>query len=144
MKIYYFISLALISALFVSCSRDVTQAQLRQEYNEDAPKAQELYGKGQAEEQKGDKKGAAKIYDDLAARYPAFSQADEASFKAAQYWEQLSEPRKAFDSYQYYITTYRNGQNYKSALDRQSAIAFMAARGDLKDSFLGLKTQPQI
>lgn len=143
MKKYYLISLALISAGVISCSRDVTQAQLRKEFNEDAPKAQELYQKGQAEEQKGDRKGAAKVYDDLALRYPSFSQADESSYKAGQYWEQLSEPRKAFQSYQYYITTYRNGRNYKSALERQSAIAFMAARGDLKDSFLGLKTEPE-
>jgi len=143
MKIYSILCITLLSAGVFSCTRDLTQAQLRQEYNEDAPKAQELFNKAQAQEQKGDKKDAAKIYDDLALKYPSFSQSADSSYKAAKYWEDLSEPRNAFKSYQYYITTYRNGKNYKSALERQSAIAFMAARGDLKDSFLGMKTEPE-
>jgi len=142
MKPYYFILLALTSLGVISCNSTQNQAQLLEEYNEGAPKAISLFEKGKAEEEKGDIRSAAKIYDRLATIYPAYKQSAEASFNAGQHWEKLGEPMKAFESYQQYITTYRSGRNYSSALDRQSAIAFSAAKGELVQSFLGLKTEP--
>ncbi len=138
------VPIVFLPLIFTSCSDlDQPGAQLTTELKDTTPKAEQLYQKGLAQEQKGDWSGAAKVFDTLAKRYPTYEKAAELNYKAAQYWEKESKPEIAFDSYQHYIQTFRNGINYKSALDRQSAIAFMAAKGGLATNFLGLKQEPQ-
>ena len=143
----YFILLlpfTLFMLLFTSCSDlDQPSAHLTTEIHNSTPKAEKLYLKGVSQEQKGDWSGAAKTFDSLVKRYPTYEKAALSNYKAAQYWEKESEPEAAFDSYQHYIQTFRNGINYKSALDRQSSIAFTAAKGGLSTNFLGLKQEPQ-
>lgn len=132
-----------LAVVVCSCSDLVDEgAQLKTEVSHNAPKAQQLHAKGQAKEQAGKYKDAAEIYDTLATKYPSYGKAPELNFQAAQYWEKVSNPEKAFSSYHNYIRTFRNGRNYKSALDRQSSIAFMAAKGGLTKNFLGLKQEP--
>ena len=141
----YILTFILFGLLFLSSCSDLDQAgaQLTNEVSRNAPKATQLYEKGLKAEQKGDYKEAAKQYDQLAKKYPTFEKSAEANFKAGQYWEKVSEPVNAFDSYHEYIQRYRNGAYYKDALDRQSAIAFSASEGGLTKKFLGLNQEPQ-
>lgn len=130
--------------LIISCS-DLAQngAQLASEIDKNAPKAEQIAQKGKSAEQRGDIKTAAKLYDELALKHPSYTGAAELNYKAATLWESISKPEKAFESYQNYITTFRSGQNYQSALTRQSSIAFLAAKGGLSTKFLGLTQDPQ-
>lgn len=133
-----------IVSLFSSCSDlETPNAQLASEVGKNLPKAQELHYKGDEAEKKGDLGDAAKYYDLLSIRYPSYDKAPELNYKAAQYWESENKPVNAFDSYQNYIQKFRNGVNYQSALDRQSGIAYSAAKGGLNKKFLGLKQEPQ-
>jgi len=126
----------------ISCAHYDGKARLTNEHAKDMPRAEDLYNKGLKQEQQGDLDDAAKIYDLLAERYPSYAKAEGASFQAAQFWEREGEPKKAFDSYQRYIETFRNGRQYKHALKRQSEIAFAAATGGLTTTFLGMKSEP--
>ncbi len=142
MKHCYTLLIALTALSLFSCTKDYTGAHLRDEFDESRTKADAICHKGNCAIEDGNDKKAAKAYDLLAERHPTHVDAPESVYKAGQCWENVSDPRKAFDSYQTYITTYRNGEHYQAALDRQSEIAFGAANGSLQDSFLGLKSEP--
>jgi len=132
MKLTFICLLGVLSLGMISCNQALNTAQLRDEYSADTSKESKLYQKGKSEESKGDLRSAAKVFDSLAEAYPTYSESSEAVFKAGQYWEKLGEPQRAFASYQYYIATF----------DRQSVIAFSAAKGELVKTFLGLKSEP--
>jgi len=142
-KIFYLTLIPTFLGL-ISCGSidERTNAQLASEINTNTPKAEQLYQKGKLAEEKGDIKEAAEKYDELAIRFPSYDGAAELNHKAASYWEKLSKPEQAFASYQNYIQTFRNGRNYSSALERQSNIAFTAAKGGLTKRFLGMKSEP--
>lgn len=128
----------------VSCgdleNKDAT-AQLASEVSQSQPKAWEMYNKGQDAVAKGKTKDAAKTYDLLAKKHPTFEKSAEANFLAGQYWESINQPQAAFESYEHYIKTFRNGKMYSDALMRQSDIAFSAAQGGLNKKFIGLSSE---
>lgn len=140
----FFLLTAFPLLMLFSCS-DLEQAgaQLTSEIDKNAPRAEQAAARGKAAEEKGKITDAARLYDELSLKYPIYPEAPELNYKAALLWEEASKPKKAFDSYQNYITLYRNGKNYQSALNRQSEIAFSAAKGGLSKKFLGLKQDLQ-
>lgn len=106
----------------------------------DEARAEELYNKAQAADGAGKKKKAAKIYDELADEMPLSAKAADARFRQAQLLEEMGEVSKSFDAYQDFLTRYQGSGLYQTALDRQARMAFGAADGDIRNSFLGLKS----
>ena len=104
------------------------------------PKATALFQEAKQAEQAGKTKKAVKLYDELADEYPLVPQAPEARFRQAQLLEQRGKTLKAFEAYQDFISRYRGSNLYEKALSRQARMAQGAADGEIKTSFLGLKS----
>ncbi len=88
---------------------------------------------------KGDR--AFKKYKSIADQYPLTTQAPNARYRMAQYYEHRDKRTKAFDNYQTLITNYMGTPLYRSALDRQIAMAHEAASGSYKKNMLFFKSK---
>jgi outer membrane protein assembly factor BamD (BamD/ComL family) len=84
---------------------------------------------------------AIKLYDKTATNYPFAKSAAQARFRQAQLLEQEGEIQKAFDAYDKFLEYFPGNSLYGSALSRQASMAQSAAEGEVKSSFLGLKTK---
>jgi outer membrane assembly lipoprotein YfiO len=84
---------------------------------------------------------AIKLYDKAATQYPFAKSAAQARYRQAQLLEQQGEIQKAFDAYDKFLEYFPGNSLYGSALSRQASMAQSAAEGDVKSSFLGLKTK---
>ena len=90
----------------------------------------------QAAEQ-GKTASAIKTYKRVKARYPLTDSAATAAFRLGGLYESEGKISSAFDAYQDFIDTYKTGANFRSALDRQFAIANEAKDG-AKVKWLGI------
>jgi outer membrane protein assembly factor BamD len=88
----------------------------------------------------GDQGKALKLYGETADKYPLAPTSAKARFREAQLLEQKGEVLKAFDSYQKFLELYQGTGLYGTALTRQAALAQSAADGEVKTSFLGMKS----
>ncbi|MFC7337148.1 tetratricopeptide repeat protein [Haloferula chungangensis] len=129
------------AALFASCGDDSDLPPMVSGGGVNNSYADALYEKAQAYEQQGKRKKAIKQYDKLADDVPLANKASEARYRQAKLLEEEGETLKAFDAYQELITRYQGSGHYQEALDAQSRMAFAAADGDIKNSFLGLKSK---
>jgi outer membrane protein assembly factor BamD (BamD/ComL family) len=100
-----------------------------------------LYNKAKAADDAGKASRAIKLYDRTATRYPFINAAAQARYRQAQLLEQDGNPRKAFDAYDKLLSQYPGGPLYSPALDRLTVIANDAAEGDIKSSFLGIRSR---
>ena len=105
------------------------------------PEAQTLYQKAKDADTAGDTKKAIKLYKQAADRYPLGADAQQARYRQAELLAQQGETVKAFDAYQEFIERYQGSGLYAKALERQATIAQSAADGEIKTSFLGLKSR---
>lgn len=103
--------------------------------------ADALYARAQSYEQNGKTKKAIKSYDKLADEIPLALKAPEARFRQASLLEQQGDTLDAFDAYQNLITRYQGSGLYSKALKQQADMAFGAADGNIKNSFLGMKSK---
>lgn len=99
-----------------------------------------LYGKGYSYEAAGNSSKAIDIYDELADKYPFSVEAPEARFRQAELLHKSGKLLKSFDAYQDFISRNYSNKLYSKALARQAEVAQAAAGGDIKYSFLGLKS----
>ncbi len=127
-----------LPCLFVSCGS--SKLPPIGEVGSDNPKADAIYQKALQADQAGKTKKAVKLYDKLADDYPLVPQAPESRYRQASLLEQRGETVKAFDAYQDFITRYRGSNLYEKALTSQAVMAQSAADGEIKTSFLGLKS----
>ena len=107
----------------------------------DNPAAAALFESARRHDQSGNTRRAVKAYAEVASTYPVSPQAPEARFRQAQLLEQQGETLKAFDAYQEFIGRYRGSSLYTRALASQARMANAAADGQVKTSFLGLKSR---
>lgn len=84
---------------------------------------------------------AIKLYDKTATRFPFAPSAAQARFRQAQLLEQQGEIEDAFKAYDQFLDRFQGSNQYTTALNRQASMAQAAAEGDVKSSFLGLKTK---
>jgi outer membrane assembly lipoprotein YfiO len=106
----------------------------------DNTRAEALFQQAKTAEDAGKTKKAIKLYEELADEIAYSDRAAEARFRQAQLLEQQGETLDAFDAYQKLIAQRTGSGYYKQAFDRQSALAFSAADGDISDSFFGIKS----
>jgi outer membrane protein assembly factor BamD (BamD/ComL family) len=105
------------------------------------PKATALFERGQSQQAAGKLGAAAKSFGRVADHYPLSDVAPQARFTEAQLRDELGEPLKAFEAYQTFITRYRGSRQYAAAITRQEQVAQAAAAGEIKNSFLGLRSR---
>jgi outer membrane assembly lipoprotein YfiO len=106
-----------------------------------ASEGQALYQEAKQADEAGKTARAVKLYDQTATNHPFAKSAAEARFRQAQLLEQEGEIQKAFDAYDKFLEHFPGSNLYGSALSRQASMAQSAAEGEVKSSFLGLKTK---
>jgi outer membrane protein assembly factor BamD (BamD/ComL family) len=106
-----------------------------------ASEGEALYQKAKAADDAGRAGRAIKLYDQTATRFPFAPSAPQARHRQAQLLEQEGKIQKAFDAYDKFLEQYPGHALYSSVLARQAAMAQSAAEGDIKSSFLGLKSR---
>jgi outer membrane protein assembly factor BamD (BamD/ComL family) len=126
--------------LFASCGDDADLPPLVGSTSANNDRAEGLYSQAQAAESAGKRSKAIKIYDELADTMPIAQKAPDARFRQAELLEQDGKIRDSFDAYQDFISRYNSSNLYEKALDRQASMAQSAADGQVKTSFLGLKS----
>jgi outer membrane protein assembly factor BamD (BamD/ComL family) len=100
-----------------------------------------LYQEAKQADDSGKTSRAIKLYDQTATRHPFAKSAAQARFRQAQLLEQQGEIQKAFDAYDKFLEYFPGNSLYATALSRQASMAQSAAEGEVKSSFLGLKTK---
>lgn len=100
-----------------------------------------LYQRAKQAEDEGKTKRAIKLYDQTATRHPLTPSAGKARFRQAELLEQQGEIEKSFEAYDKFLQYFPSDNLYSTALGRQAAMAQSAAEGDIKSSFLGLKSK---
>jgi outer membrane protein assembly factor BamD (BamD/ComL family) len=106
----------------------------------DNPQAASLFEKARNYEAAGKSKRALKTYQDLIEDYPADKRVADARLREAALLQARGEAEDAFDAYQLFIEQNPGSPTYPQALAQQEAIAYAAAQGDIRTSFLGLKS----
>jgi outer membrane protein assembly factor BamD (BamD/ComL family) len=135
---------ALAAMMLVSCGSDNDVPVLAGNTGAASGEGEKLYQQAKAADDAGKADKAIKLYDRTATRYPFISSAGQARFRQAQLLEQQGEVQKAFDAYDKFIEQNPGSSLYATALSRQASMAQSAADGDVKSSFLGLKTKISI
>ncbi len=100
-----------------------------------------LYQEAKQADDNGKTSRAIKLYDETATNYPFAQSSAQARFRQAQLLEQDGNIQKAFDAYDQFLENFPGSNLYGSALSRQASMAQSAAEGEVKSSFLGLKTK---
>ncbi|MDB6078189.1 MAG: nrfG, partial [Akkermansiaceae bacterium] len=109
--------------------------------NSSSGKAESIYQEAKSADASGKTSRAAKLYGKAADEAPVFPHAPEARYRQAEILQQEGNVRESFDAYQEFLTRYNSSSYYQKALDTQAAMAQAAADGQVKTSFLGLKSR---
>ncbi len=134
------LALASSAVLLVSCGSDTDGPPLLGQAGASTAKGEQLYQEAKQADDSGKQDKALKLYGKTAERYPLASSAAQARFREAQILEQKGDVLKAFDSYQKLLGRYQSSGLYTTALNHQASLAQSAADGEVKTSFLGLKS----
>lgn len=106
-----------------------------------AGQGEAVYVKAKQADDAGKTSRAIKLYDETATRFPFAPSAPQARFRQAQLLEQKGEIEDSFEAYDKFLSRFQGSSLYTTALNRQAAMAQSAAEGDVKSSFLGIKTK---
>jgi len=133
---------ALLPALLLlaACGNDSELPPMLDGEGVDQARADALFERGLAAENDGRNNKAIDRYDELADEIPLAKKAPEARFRQARLLDQGGDTLDAFEAYQQLLTRYQGSGYYQQALDAQAEMAFAAADGEIKNSFLGLKS----
>ena len=134
------LALPAVAILLASCGDDADLPPLVGNTSTNNDRAEALFSQAQSMESSGKRDKAIKLYDELADTMPIAQKAPEARFRQAELLEQNGKIRESFDAYQDFISRYNSSGLYEKALNRQASMAQSAADGQVKTSFLGLKS----
>lgn len=135
--------IALCSAwgMLASCSSRFDGPVLAGRVGAAGQEGRELFLKARKADEAGKSGRAARLYGKTATRYPFLPEAAKARFRQAELLEREGEIEDAFGAYDQFLANFPADDFYKQALTRQATIAENAAKGDLKSSFLGIKSR---
>lgn len=100
-----------------------------------------LYQQAKQADDSGKTRRAVKLYDQTATRFPFAPSAAQARFRQGQLLEQSGDIEDAFEAYDKFLARFPGDKMYPTVFNRQVSMAQSAAEGDVKSSFLGLKTK---
>lgn len=135
---FVFPAVALFAA---SCGNNKDLPPLLGASSPNTERAEALFNQAKENDDAGKRDKAIKLYDKLADEMPLSTRAPEARFRQAELLEQAGKTRESFDAYQDFIERYNGSGLYERALARQAAMAQSAADGNVKTSFLGMKSR---
>ena len=138
-----FASILLSAAAFTcfSCSPDADLPIMAGNTQAAASEGDALYQKAKQADDAGKTSRAIKLYGQTATRFPFATSAPQARFRQAELLEKKGEILEAFTAYDQLLSRFQGSSLYTVALNRQAAMAQAAAEGDLKSSFLGIKSK---
>ncbi len=134
-------SLSVTALLSFSCSSDDELPVMAGNTRAAAGEGEAFYQKAKQADDAGNSGRAIKLYDQTATKYPFAPSAPQARFRQAQLLEQKGNIQEAFTAYDQFLTRFYGTGLYATALNRQAAMAQAAAEGDVKSSFLGMKSK---
>lgn len=140
-RLIAFSCLSVATLFFASCGNDSETPILAGNTHDAAAKGEALYQQAKSADDAGSTGRAIKLYDETATRYPFAPSAAQARFRQAQMLEQQGKIEEAFEAYDKFLGRFPGSNLYNTALNRQAAMAQSAADGDVKSSFLGMKTR---
>jgi TolA-binding protein len=132
---------AALAVLLASCGDDSDLPPLVGQASPNNDRAEALFNEAKGAESAGKSGKAIKLYDTLGDEMPLAQRAPEARFRQGELLEQAGDIPEAFKAYQELISRYNNSGLYEKALNRQASMAQAAADGQVKTSFLGLKSK---
>jgi len=136
--------LTVASLFLASCGADSDVPMLAGNTQVAANEGEIIYQKAKQADDAGKSSRAIKLYDQTATRYSFAPSAAQARFRQAQLLEQAGKIEDSFDAYGKYLERFPGSNLYTTALNRQMAMAQAAADGEIKSSFLGIKTKLSI
>lgn len=142
-RLFVFPFLSVATLLVVSCGSSDTPI-LAGNTQLASSEGETLYQQAKQADDAGKTGKAIKLYEKTADRYPFAPSAGQARFRQAQLLDEQGEVEDAFDAYDEFLQRYPGSSQYMNALNRQASMAQAAAEGDVKNSFLGLKTKLSI
>lgn len=129
------------SVFLSSCGNDPDAPILAGNTQAASVEGEALYQKAKQADDSGKTSKAIKLYDKMATQYPFAPSAAQARYRQAQLLEQQGDVENSFEAYDKFLARYPGSNLYTTALNRQTSMAQAAADGDVKSSFLGLKTK---
>lgn len=141
MKFRPVLAASAVALVLVSCGNDDDVPILAGNTQAVADKGEAIYQQALAADQAGKTNRAIKLYKEVATKYPYAPSAPQARFRQAELLEQQGKIQDAFEAYDKFLERFQGSGLYATALNRQAAMAQAAAEGDVKSSFLGLKTK---
>lgn len=130
-----------LAVMLGSCGDDSDLPPLVGQGSPDNDRAEAMFNEARSAESAGKRDKAIKLYDRLGDEMPLAKRAPEARFRQGELLEQAGDIPEAFKAYQELISRYNNSGLYEKALNRQATMAQAAADGEVKTSFLGLKSK---
>ena len=127
---------AFLKKLFGNSDPDTLPA--REEIQAQDNTAAAMIAQAEQAAEQGKISSAIRTYKRVTARYPLTDSAATAAFRLGGLYENEGKISSAFEAYQDFIDTYKTGANFRSALERQFAIANEAKNG-AKVKWLGIK-----
>jgi outer membrane protein assembly factor BamD (BamD/ComL family) len=134
-------TLSVVALFLASCGADPDALVLAGNTQNASGEGEAVYQNAKQADEAGKTSRAIKLYDQTATRYPFAPSAAPARFRQAQMLEQEGKIEAAFDAYGLYLERFPGSNLYATALNRQAAMAQTAADGNVKTSFLGIKTR---
>lgn len=136
-----FISLSVATFLLASCGSDSDSPILAGNTQSASSVGESLYQEAKQADDAGKASKAIKLYDQIATEYSFAPSAAQARFRQAELLHQEGRIEDAFKAYDELLQRFPGSPLYMTALKRQAAVAQSAADGDVKSSFLGMKTK---
>lgn len=136
-----FAFLPVATFLLASCGSDSDTPILAGNIQSASSEGEALYQEAKRADDAGKSGKAIKLYDKMATRYPFAPSAAQARYRQAELLDQQGEIEDAFEAYDEFLQRFPGSPRYTAALNRQASMAQAAAEGDVKSSFLGLKTK---
>ncbi|MEX1116320.1 MAG: tetratricopeptide repeat protein [Akkermansiaceae bacterium] len=140
-RLFAFTLLSAAAFSSFSCSSDDDLPLMAGNTQAAASEGEALYQKAKQADDAGKTSRAIKLYDQTATRFPFAPSAPQARFRQAELLEQKGDIQESFIAYDQFLSRFQASGLYSTALNRQSTMAQSAAEGDIKSSFLGLKTK---
>lgn len=135
------IQLTAATLFFVSCGNNDEYIGLAGTNQGSSGAGEALYQKAKSFDDAGKPDKALKLYSEVADDYALSPSAAQARFRQAEILEQKGDILNSFKAYQKFLVRYPSSGLYTKALDRQAKMAQSAADGEVKSSFLGMKSK---
>jgi outer membrane assembly lipoprotein YfiO len=132
---------AAATASLLSCGTDSDMPMMAGNTQAASSEGEAFYLKAKQADDAGNGGRAIKLYDQTASRFSFAPSAPQARFRQAQLLEQKGQIQPAFEAYDQFLSRFQGSSLYSTALNRQASMAQAAAGGDVKSSFLGLKSK---